>query len=57
MLFNYTKNSTRSMTFLEKVYHLWFPDYVWYIFASMLGFYILLRAFDFRNFVIMPEIF
>lgn len=42
-------NSTKTMTFVEKVYHLWFPDYVWYIFASMLGFYILLRAFDFRQ--------
>ena len=41
--------STRTMTFIEKAYHLWFPDYVWYIFASMLGFYILLRAFDFRQ--------
>ncbi len=42
-------NSTKTMTFVEKAYHLWFPDYVWYIFASMLGFYILLRAFDFRQ--------
>ena len=42
-------DSTITMSFLEKVYHLWFPDYVWYIFASMLGFYILLRAFDFRH--------
>ena len=42
-------DSTKTMTFVEKMYHLWFPDYVWYIFASMLGFYILLRAFDFRQ--------
>ena len=42
-------NSIRPMAFVEKAYHLWFPDYVWYIFASMLGFYILLRAFDFRQ--------
>ena len=42
-------SSTKVMTFVEKAYHLWFPDYVWYIFASMLGFYILLRAFDFRQ--------
>ena len=41
-------DSTKTMTFVEKAWHLWFPDYVWYIFASMLGFYILLRAFDFR---------
>ncbi len=42
-------DSTRTMSTLEKAYHLWLPDYVWYIFASMLGFYILLRAFDFRQ--------
>ena len=42
-------DSVKTMAFLEKAYHLWFPDYVWYIFASMLGFYILLRAFDFRQ--------
>ena len=30
-------------------YHLWLPDYVWYLFAYLLGFYILLRAFDFRQ--------
>lgn len=41
--------STKTMAFVENAYHLWFPDYVWYIFASMLGFYILLRAFDFRQ--------
>ena len=42
-------SSTKTMSFVEKAYHLWLPDYVWYIFASMLGFYILLRAFDFRQ--------
>lgn len=42
-------SSTKTMTFVEKAYHLWMPDYVWYIFASMLGFYILLRAFDFKQ--------
>lgn len=30
------------------LYHLYLPAYVWYVFALMLGFYILLRAFDFR---------
>lgn len=30
-------------------YHLWLPEYVWYVFAYLLGFYILLRAFDFRQ--------
>lgn len=42
-------DSTKTLTFVENAYHLWFPDYVWYVFASMLGFYILLRAFDFRQ--------
>lgn len=42
-------DSTATLSFLGKAYHLWFPDYVWYVFASMLGFYILLRAFDFRH--------
>ena len=41
--------STRTLSFLGKAFHLWLPEYVWYIFASMLGFYILLRAFDFRQ--------
>ena len=35
-------DSTKTMTFVENAYHLWLPDYVWYVFASMLGFYILL---------------
>ena len=42
-------DSTKGLSFFEKLYHLGFPDYVWYVFVSMLGFYILLRAFDFRQ--------
>ena len=42
-------DSTKGVTFIEKLYHLWLPDYVFYIFISMLGFYILLRAFDFKE--------
>ena len=42
-------DSTKKMSFIESAYHLWLPDYVFYIFISMLGFYILLRAFDFRR--------
>ncbi len=42
-------DSAKTLTAVENAYHLWLPDYVWYIFASMLGFYILLRAFDFRQ--------
>ena len=30
-------------------YHLWLPENVWYVFAYLLGFYILLRAYDFRQ--------
>ena len=42
-------DSSKKMSFIESAYHLWLPDYVFYIFISMLGFYILLRAFDFRR--------
>ena len=41
-------DSTTTLSFLEKVYHLYLPTYVWYLFALLLGFYILLRAFDFK---------
>ena len=41
--------SSQSLSFKAKVYHLFLPDYVWYVFAFLLGFYILLRAFDFRQ--------
>lgn len=34
---------------VANAYHLWLPDYVWYLFAYLLGFHILLRAFDFRQ--------
>lgn len=42
-------DSTDTIKAVEKAYHLWLPDYVWYVFASLLGFYILLRAFDFKQ--------
>ena len=41
--------STDKLSFLTKAYHLWLPENVWYVFAYLLGFYILLRAFDFRQ--------
>ncbi|MBR0048939.1 MAG: YfhO family protein [Prevotella sp.] len=41
--------STDMLEKAEKVYHLWLPENVWYVFAYLLGFYILLRAFDFRQ--------
>lgn len=42
-------DSTKGLSLIEKAYHLWLPDYVFYIFISMLGFYILLRAFNFKQ--------
>ena len=36
---------------VEKAYHLWLPENVWFVFAYLLGFYILLRAFDFRQYL------
>lgn len=36
---------------VEKAYHLWLPENVWYVFAYLLGFYILLRAFDFKAYL------
>jgi len=42
-------DSVKPLTAVESAWHLWLPDYVWFIFASMLGFYILLRAFDFKQ--------
>ena len=42
-------HSTDNLSQAIKAYHLWLPENVWYVFAYMLGFYILLRAFDFRQ--------
>ncbi|HBC28442.1 MAG TPA: hypothetical protein DC006_01925 [Prevotellaceae bacterium] len=41
-------DSTDTLSFLEKVYRLGLPDVAAYVFMMLLGFYILLRAFDFR---------
>lgn len=41
--------STDGLKSIVSMYHIWLPDYVWYIFAYLLGFYIMLRAFDFRR--------
>ena len=41
--------STEGLSVVEKAYHFWLPENVWYVFAYLLGFYILLRAFDFRQ--------
>jgi hypothetical protein len=41
--------STSTLGTLESIYHLGLPENVWYLFVYLLGFYILLRAFDFRQ--------
>ena len=41
--------STNMLTKVINAYHLWLPENVWFVFAYLLGFYILLRAFDFRQ--------
>lgn len=46
--------SYKSQTVLNqaaKAFHLWLPDNVWYVFVYLLGFYILLRAFDFKQYL------
>jgi hypothetical protein len=40
--------STDTLRGIERLYHLFLPTYVWYLFVMLLGFYILLRAFDFK---------
>ena len=41
--------STDLLTKAIYAYHLWLSENVWFVFAYLLGFYILLRAFDFRQ--------
>lgn len=41
--------STKGLGGVVKAYHLFLPENVWYVFVYLLGFYILLRAFDFRQ--------
>jgi hypothetical protein len=42
-------NSTTALGKVMDAYHLWLPENVWYVFVYLLGFYILMRAFDFRQ--------
>lgn len=42
-------SSTDKLQTAVKAYHLWLPENVWYVFVYLLGFYILLRAFNFRQ--------
>jgi hypothetical protein len=41
--------SSDTLGVAMKAYHLWLPENVWYVFVYLLGFYILMRAFDFRR--------
>ena len=40
--------STNLLHQIADLYHLYLPTYVWYVFVMLLGFYILLRAFNFK---------
>ena len=46
-------DSTDSLKSVVDAYHLWLPENVWYVFVYLLGFYILLRAFDFKWYLSM----
>src|SRR5574344_2324000 len=41
-------NSTDTLKTAENIYHLYLPSYVYLVFIMLLGFYILLRAFNFK---------
>ena len=41
-------DSSRTLNTVQDLYHLYLPTYVWYVFVMLLGFYILLRAFNFK---------
>ena len=41
-------DSTDTLSTLQRMYQLWLPNVVAYVFMMLLGFYIMLRAFDFK---------
>ena len=41
-------DSSDTLNVVQQIYRLFLPDYVRYVFIMLLGFYILLRAFDFK---------
>lgn len=43
--------SLDAMDFIVKAYHLGLPENVWYLFTYLLGFYIMLRAFNFKQYL------
>ncbi len=44
-----TYDSVQPLSFIQKMFRLGVPTYMGYVFISLLGFYILMRAFDFRH--------
>ena len=42
-------SSSEGLKSVMTVYHLGLPEYVWYVFVYLLGFYIMLRAFNYRH--------
>ena len=42
-------DSAKVLKVVDSIFHLWLPGYVLIVFSYMLGFYILLRAFNFRQ--------
>ena len=46
-------SSAKVVSTVMEAYHLWLPENVWYVFAYLLGFYLLLRAFDFKWYLAM----
>ena len=44
-------DSGRVVSEAVQAWHLWLPENVWLLFAYLLGFYVLLRAFDFRQYL------
>ncbi len=41
-------DSQKPLNTVTDAFHLWLPENVWYLFAYLFGFYIMLRAFDFK---------
>ena len=42
-------SSSEGLKGVMTAYHLGLPEYVWYVFVYLLGFYIMLRAFNYRQ--------
>ena len=43
--------STKALGGAVNAYHLFLPENVWFVFVYLLGFYIMLRAFDFKQYL------